>query len=112
MLYSEICRAIARRITVQCSSSFGQRSWYFSQDAAPQKNTHRSSKGNRPVATTVSRCLTHTGRIRPAGSKHSNRERGRSRLQGGTMPCFAYTSVNRSEEHTSELQSRLHLVCR
>src|SRR2546422_3612210 len=29
-----------------------------------------------------------------------------------TGPCFANSEVNRSEEHTSELQSRLHLVCR
>src|SRR2546422_3867242 len=27
-------------------------------------------------------------------------------------PCEGAPTVNRSEEHTSELQSRLHLVCR
>src|SRR2546429_4780839 len=28
------------------------------------------------------------------------------------MPIVGYRSKNRSEEHTSELQSRLHLLCR
>src|SRR2546422_3493945 len=32
---------------------------------------------------------------------------------GNRIPSYsAQTSSNRSEEHTSELQSRLHLVCR
>src|SRR2546422_5428339 len=30
----------------------------------------------------------------------------------GTFPWFTPKFVKRSEEHTSELQSRLHLVCR
>src|SRR2546429_5200467 len=29
-----------------------------------------------------------------------------------TRRCRLFTSLERSEEHTSELQSRLHLVCR
>src|SRR2546429_5511620 len=33
-----------------------------------------------------------------------------SRFSAARRPCFA--SKSRSEEHTSELQSRLHLVCR
>src|SRR2546422_3500557 len=28
------------------------------------------------------------------------------------LPCFCASPASRSEEHTSELQSRLHLVCR
>src|ERR1041385_7287362 len=39
----------------------------------------------------------------------------RVRLAGhdiGLMVAYAYAAQNRSEEHTSELQSRLHLVCR
>src|SRR2546422_8515578 len=31
---------------------------------------------------------------------------------GSAPRCAGRESVNRSEEHTSELQSRLHLVCR
>src|SRR5436305_15024017 len=41
---------------------------------------------------------------------------GRSRLVGGTRRrvtrCARFSPLNRSEEHTSELQSRPHLVCR
>src|SRR3989449_2358155 len=33
-------------------------------------------------------------------------------LDGGHLAFFAIEAVKRSEEHTSELQSRLHLVCR
>src|SRR3989449_3360021 len=35
-----------------------------------------------------------------------------SALAGFTRAQDAYTAAKRSEEHTSELQSRLHLVCR
>src|SRR2546429_5510869 len=34
------------------------------------------------------------------------------RLRGGQVPAPVLASLHRSEEHTSELQSRLHLVCR
>src|SRR2546422_7635656 len=33
-------------------------------------------------------------------------------LAGEGLPVLAWRDVPRSEEHTSELQSRLHLVCR
>src|SRR6185503_20547175 len=36
----------------------------------------------------------------------------RSDLRGGPAPGSAARDDERSEEHTSELQSRLHLVCR
>src|SRR2546422_3337193 len=43
-------------------------------------------------------------------SQHSARQRGG---QGNPAIWVAYdTNHHRSEEHTSELQSRLHLVCR
>src|SRR5687768_18352797 len=44
------------------------------------------------------------GRI-PAGG-------GSKRLGVDRRPCHTMSPVSRSEEHTSELQSRLHLVCR
>src|SRR3989449_7943653 len=34
------------------------------------------------------------------------------RRPGGTVACRRGQPLDRSEEHTSELQSRLHLVCR
>src|SRR5687768_17673392 len=39
-------------------------------------------------------------------------ERGVVGLRGGHGPARGQCCVDRSEEHTSELQSRLHLVCR
>src|SRR5687768_18089168 len=38
-------------------------------------------------------------------------ERERQQL-GGRRPDDDFLGIDRSEEHTSELQSRLHLVCR
>src|SRR2546429_9998364 len=39
--------------------------------------------------------------------------RGCTRTEKITVPSRSWTSsIRRSEEHTSELQSRLHLVCR
>src|SRR2546422_3451243 len=40
---------------------------------------------------------------------HSNSDRGEARKSNGVVDMSA---GGRSEEHTSELQSRLHLVCR
>src|SRR2546422_5173313 len=48
---------------------------------------------------------------RSSASSGSLRQRWSSRRSIGPISCFA-SSVSRSEEHTSELQSRLHLVCR
>src|SRR2546422_8122783 len=55
---------------------------------------------------------------RPSGSSRSPRRRStrpsrtRSSGSGTTAPGIAVVPEPRSEEHTSELQSRLHLVCR
>src|SRR5687768_17801937 len=38
--------------------------------------------------------------------------RGRLRCVSGALPLTLPSPPRRSEEHTSELQSRLHLVCR
>src|SRR5687768_18474679 len=40
------------------------------------------------------------------------RSRRRRRSRSPISRCCAMTCIGRSEEHTSELQSRLHLVCR
>src|SRR5687768_18191195 len=60
--------------------------------------------------------LRHRGRPRraaaPAPRRGSSRRRRRSRRRSaGGGPCCG-GRAKRSEEHTSELQSRLHLVCR
>src|SRR2546422_5029067 len=39
-------------------------------------------------------------------------ESGRALAELEGLPCTPVLNAERSEEHTSELQSRLHLVCR
>src|SRR2546422_3500437 len=49
----------------------------------------------------------------PSGRKSRGRRRGRSpRIPRATPRAPFPCPTTRSEEHTSELQSRLHLVCR
>src|SRR5687768_18030716 len=43
---------------------------------------------------------------------HSSRDRAAVNCEPPPAYCFRSRTVLRSEEHTSELQSRLHLVCR
>src|SRR2546422_6414733 len=50
-------------------------------------------------------------RSRPSRASSGPLSVDRSRDATGTPPSFTMSLV-RSEEHTSELQSRLHLVCR
>src|SRR2546422_7032335 len=54
------------------------------------------------------------GRKPPHGRRRSGRRRGaaRRRLPRRVRERDLVDPVSRSEEHTSELQSRLHLVCR
>src|SRR2546422_5482470 len=42
----------------------------------------------------------------------SGRRIGAGFISSATSTCFPTKTIARSEEHTSELQSRLHLVCR
>src|SRR2546422_7015132 len=48
----------------------------------------------------------------PAGDEARGRELSARRNRGGRVPGGVLRAEGRSEEHTSELQSRLHLVCR
>src|SRR2546429_6298835 len=59
--------------------------------------------GVQTCALPISTCNTIPTRY-PASWKKSRR--------GTTWSAAGATSAKRSEEHTSELQSRLHLVCR
>src|SRR2546422_10741690 len=65
----------------------------------------------RPPRSTL---FPYTTLFRSRLRRRWHRERGRQRL--GRQPCSAGSTAcgnrQRSEEHTSELQSRLHLVCR
>src|SRR2546422_7183207 len=49
---------------------------------------------------------------RPAALRPFHLRRVRQLCRGGGAPPRAAPAEPRSEEHTSELQSRLHLVCR
>src|SRR5256884_6575070 len=61
----------------------------------------------RPPRSTL---FPYTTLFRSAACRSPSRPRRRGRSSSGC--CVASTCSIRSEEHTSELQSRLHLVCR
>src|SRR5256884_2887172 len=73
------------------------------------RSPRRAGDGRRPArARTLEPPRRRLGARRP-------RERGRARRIVGVGPAYRRhrgRRVRRSEEHTSELQSRLHLVCR
>src|SRR5687768_17866837 len=63
-------------------------------------------------STSISRC---TPRITCTGSDERGGRRRRGTRSASSLPTTSRActiSKRRSEEHTSELQSRLHLVCR
>src|SRR2546422_5661863 len=59
--------------------------------------------------TTLFRSIKHFG---PAGGSVINISSIASTLTPANFSVYSATKAARSEEHTSELQSRLHLVCR
>src|SRR2546422_4020858 len=69
----------------------------------PYTTLFRSAPGHHDDARLLERAPLERGRGEPLGQRHPDVHRGTRRL--GLEPL-------RSEEHTSELQSRLHLVCR
>src|SRR2546422_6556723 len=56
--------------------------------------------------------LFRSGRVRGVGTRSRVRRCEIPRADDGSACPLAGTAQRRSEEHTSELQSRLHLVCR
>src|SRR2546422_6513653 len=64
--------------------------------------------------TTLFRSRRHPHRRRSLGDRQELRSGGRhpGRSQGHAARALRGGAPPRSEEHTSELQSRLHLVCR
>src|SRR2546422_1334671 len=51
-------------------------------------------------------------RVRNVGSSEKSRTAQNRTCRANNNPACGESSLVRSEEHTSELQSRLHLVCR
>src|SRR5687768_17664133 len=62
----------------------------------------------RPPRSTL---FPYTTLFRSPGGQIQNGDTTKAWIVGGMIGAFAIANV-RSEEHTSELQSRLHLVCR
>src|SRR5687768_18219722 len=63
--------------------------------------------------TTLFRSRPRRSKRRSVRSRRSTRSpRRRSRRAAGEQRSVNGATISRSEEHTSELQSRLHLVCR
>src|SRR3712207_8920772 len=66
----------------------------------------------RSAAVQAGRVRHHVRRGRVEGRRtHRPRRQGRDRQEGGRL-VLARQPAPRSEEHTSELQSRQYLVCR
>src|SRR2546422_8206235 len=83
--------------------------FFFFNDTATTEIYTLSLHDALPISRRSAR--SGTRRIAPA----SRRWRGGSSpgdAAGCRRPCTRAGSARRSEEHTSELQSRLHLVCR
>src|SRR2546429_4816085 len=74
----------------------------------PPRSTLFPTRRSSDLLPAASRATTpapkHTARLRQSPNRRSDRE-----YSGSERTMVTY---GRSEEHTSELQSRLHLVCR
>src|SRR5687768_17827113 len=81
-------------------------SFFFFNDTATTKIYTLSLHDALPISTPRKGLLSHTSILAHGADDedHSQIYRGKYLLE--TFACM------RSEEHTSELQSRLHLVCR
>src|SRR5690606_40373369 len=66
-----------------------------------------SKRSARPTVTSCSACVPTTTARAPEPARAV-----KSRMRGGCRPRSVAACVTRSEEHTSELQSRESLVCR
>src|SRR2546429_5330842 len=69
----------------------------------PYTTLFRSPGWTRASAVCTCVCVPTTAVTRPSSQRAS---------ATFSLVASAWTSTTRSEEHTSELQSRLHLVCR
>src|SRR5690554_7455499 len=78
----------------------------------PYTTLFRSAKmAMTPKSLPVSGLLTMAEKVKAGTNRYINKDE-RTRVSMGRSRCKAYPEAMRSEEHTSELQSRPHLVCR
>src|SRR2546429_3992771 len=95
------CRRVTARPSSCCPASRS-----LAPPSGTRRRTPRSSVLSLPQNT--KRCRRRMPRARPA----SYPGRPKSNALANRRPLRKAPAPNRSEEHTSELQSRLHLVCR
>src|SRR2546429_3262583 len=77
------------------------------------KNDNPSCPGSTTSNSSKSGCSrVSASRAASAESASAIRYFASSALRSPYLAAGSSSTINRSEEHTSELQSRLHLVCR
>src|SRR2546429_3789318 len=86
--------------------------FFFFNDTATTEIYTLSLHDALPISPTL--CSRQNGDPWPPGGTEFHGERRLENLfeQFALINACRGTNANRSEEHTSELQSRLHLVCR
>src|SRR6266436_9072947 len=72
----------------------------------------RPTSATRKATTTRSRGPSQITRSHHAAPPEPDRHLARRAFPEAPLPAIRLPALLRSEEHTSELQSRLHLVCR
>src|SRR2546422_8978199 len=80
-----------------------------------ESRTLRAGQITRPVTASAIGYSTNTGRLNvvtPSATPSATNFVVERSCTAETASHADTTNQNRSEEHTSELQSRLHLVCR
>src|SRR2546429_9241152 len=85
----------------------------FRSETAARARTRSTGNGQRgifgkPVPAYTNIVLNRVGALNEVGAQHA----APLQLGGGLLGDIRDGLLVRSEEHTSELQSRLHLVCR
>src|SRR2546422_11658114 len=88
--------------------------FFFFNDTATTEIYTLSLHDALPISTTTSSAIAMMARRTPSATVPTNSITKRRRARRASSPEASTRGAapSRSEEHTSELQSRLHLVCR
>src|SRR3712207_8118789 len=89
-----------------CATGGTLRRFFFFNDTATTEIYTLSLHDALPISTGA------RGWSPPAGTERPCRRRGRASRGDDSFPDHPASALQRSEEHTSELQSRQYLVCR
>src|SRR5207253_9349523 len=85
------------------------RSWLLFKERDDEARTRGDILEDAPLSVSTGRDLEEIAENRKSGLSSKAKSNGKPAARKRTASAQA---VNRSEEHTSELQSRGHLVCR